>query len=94
MQEIQEENLEIYTAKDGIEAIDIAVKEKPNLIFLDIMMPGKSGYDVCNEIKNKYNLNQIYIIMLTAKGQEVDKKEPCRLVPICISPNPLTRIIS
>lgn len=64
----------ILTSKNGTEALEIIKKEKPDLVFLDVMMPKLSGLDVCRIIKNEFKFNNIYIIMLTAKGQEFDKK--------------------
>ena len=49
-------------------------KKDPNLVLLDIMMPKLNGFDVCNKVKNELNMKDVYIIMLTAKGQEFDKK--------------------
>ena len=51
----------------------IAKEEKPSLMFLDIMMPGINGYEVCSQLKNSPDTRNIIIIMLTAKGQESDK---------------------
>ncbi len=59
------------SARDGQEALSLYSSEKPDLILLDIMIPEKSGYDVCREIR-KQDQN-IPILMLTAKGQEIDK---------------------
>lgn len=64
----------ILTSKNGTEALEIIRKEKPDLVFLDVMMPKLSGLDVCRIIRNEFKFNNIYIIMLTAKGQEFDKK--------------------
>ena len=50
-------------------------ESKPNLIFLDIMMPKKNGYEVCQEIKADSQLQDIYVIMLSAKGQEADREK-------------------
>ncbi|MDJ1183584.1 response regulator transcription factor [Roseofilum casamattae] len=69
-----ENNAIILTAKNGREALDIIYAEKPDLVFLDVMMPKMSGLEVCQQVKEDGNLNNIYIIMLTAKGQEFDKK--------------------
>ena len=69
-------NKEGYTvdwAKDGEEALAKVVHSKPDLMFLDIMMPKKNGYEVCEEIKSSQDTSDIYVIMLTAKGQESDK---------------------
>lgn len=64
---------DVLTALNGIEALKLARGEKPALIFLDIMMPGMNGYEVCSQLKNDPETKDIIIIMLTAKGQESDK---------------------
>ncbi len=58
-------------AEDGITGITLVYKEKPDLILLDIMLPGKDGYEICRELRSE-DIN-IPIIMLTAKSEEVDK---------------------
>jgi DNA-binding response OmpR family regulator len=65
------EGYEVCEAKDGKTALSLYESEKPTLILLDIMIPEKSGYDVCREIRKKDPMTPI--LMLTAKGQEVDK---------------------
>lgn len=62
---------ETLEAEDGITGITLAYKEKPDLILLDIMLPGKDGYEICRELRSE-DIN-IPIIMLTAKSEEVDK---------------------
>lgn len=62
---------EAVEAEDGITGITLAYKEKPDLILLDIMLPGKDGYEICRELRSE-GIN-IPIIMLTAKSEEVDK---------------------
>ena len=64
---------ETFIATDGIEAVRIAKEEKPNLILLDLMIPGMDGFDVCKEIKKDKEMKNTSIIMLTAKGEELDK---------------------
>lgn len=64
------EGYEVLTARNGQDGLTKALKELPNLIILDIMMPGMSGWDVCRELRKK-GMN-VPIIMLTARGQEVD----------------------
>jgi len=65
------EGFVVSAAKDGNEALSLDEMQKPDLILLDIMIPDKSGYDVCREIRKQ---NQsVPILMLTAKGQEIDK---------------------
>jgi len=69
-----EDDVELLTAKNGLEALDIIKEEKPDLVFLDVMMPKMSGLEVCNTVKNELGMQAVYIIMLTAKGQEYDKQ--------------------
>ncbi len=66
----------IFQAGTGPEAIEIAEREKPDLMFLDVMMPegGMDGFDVCAQLKNDPKTDGITIIMLTALGQEEDKE--------------------
>jgi len=55
------------------EALDMALKEKPDIIFLDVTMPGLDGRDVCKKIRNTPGDEIMYIIMLTAKNQQFDR---------------------
>ena len=68
---LEAEGYAVATAEDGAEALRVYAGEKPTLVLLDIMIPEKSGYDVCREIRKSDSLTPI--LMLTAKGQEVDK---------------------
>lgn len=70
---LSKEGYEIDSATNGEEALEKIRQSKPNLVFLDVMMPKKNGYDVCREVKADPSLRDVYIIMLTAKGQAVDK---------------------
>src|ERR1700729_124948 len=65
------EGYEVITARDGIEGLDRALQESPDLVVLDVMMPRMSGLEVCRQLRAKRP--SIPIIMLTARGQEVDK---------------------
>lgn len=69
-----EDEVELLTAKNGIEALEIIKLEKPNLVFLDVMMPKMNGLEVCQRVKQELGMQDVYIIMLTAKGQEFDKQ--------------------
>lgn len=75
LERFQSSGVRILTARDGIEAFEIAQSSKPDLILLDIMMPGMSGYEVCERIKNDDELNHAYIIMVSAKTQANDRKQ-------------------
>ena len=72
---LRKEGYEVEVASNGEEAINKAVQLKPNVMLLDIMMPKKNGYEVCQEVREDPDLRDIYIIMLTAKGQEVDREK-------------------
>ncbi len=72
---IDDEELEILEATDGVEGLQIAKKERPDLIFLDIMIPKIDGFEVCQKLKEDPSFKNTYIIMLTAKGQVVDKEK-------------------
>jgi len=73
LEEIEEE-FELYRAKDGEEALKIILQERPNIVFLDVMMPGLTGYEVLDKIKDKDELKGIKIILLTAKGSTEEIK--------------------
>ena len=75
LEDFKDNDVEIFTAKDGQEGLEIIKDEQPNLVFLDVMMPKMNGFDVCQAVKHELNLQDVYIIMLTAKGQEFDKKK-------------------
>ncbi len=66
---------ETIAAKDGREALKMIEKEKPDLVFLDVMMPYLNGYEVCRKIRQDPQNDDLYIIMLTAKGQDRDRKK-------------------
>lgn len=67
---LEKEGFEIVMAHDGDEAIEKANEEQPDMVLLDIMLPGKDGLEVCREIRKNYEMP---IIMLTAKDSEIDK---------------------
>ena len=62
----------VIKANNGIDAVRLAIEEKPKLILLDLMIPGKDGYD-CREVRSNSEIRNIPIIMLTAKSEELDK---------------------
>ncbi|MEW5946899.1 MAG: response regulator [bacterium] len=64
---------EVFTAYDGIEALDLIKKQHVDLILLDIDMPRMNGYQVCKLLKRDPNFNSIPVVMLTAKTSEADR---------------------
>lgn len=67
------EGYKVITANNGLDAFKKAKEEKPNLILLDLMLPGMDGFDVCKAVRGEKELKNTSIIMLTAKGEELDK---------------------
>ena len=72
-------NFDTIEAFGGQEALDILKKKKPDLILLDIMMPGIDGHEVCRRVKKDKKLKPIPLVMLTAKGQKSDAEEGLEL---------------
>jgi len=71
---LEDEGYELLLAKDGADTLRKVRERKPDILFLDIMMPEINGYDVCRTIKNDPDLKSIYVIMLTAKGQVAEQE--------------------
>ncbi len=69
---LEKKNYKCTSAYDGESAIRIIRESSPDLILLDLMLPGIDGLDVCRILKNKAETQDIPIIMLTAKGEESD----------------------
>jgi two-component system, OmpR family, alkaline phosphatase synthesis response regulator PhoP len=69
------EGYQTVTVMDGTAALETIREEDPDIVFIDVMMPGKNGYDVCRDIRRDTALNrQPYIIMLTARGMASERK--------------------
>jgi two-component system, OmpR family, alkaline phosphatase synthesis response regulator PhoP len=74
LEELEDEGVELLTAANGEEALEAIQAEAPRLVFLDVMMPKLSGFDVCSRVKRTLGLTDVYIVLLTAKGQEFDRQ--------------------
>ena len=70
---LQGMGFQVIEAVDGDEAIRIAGQERPDVIFLDVMMPQKNGYDVCRDLKKDSRTSEATIVMLTVKNSVKDK---------------------
>jgi DNA-binding response OmpR family regulator len=68
---LQAEGFSLAVCDQGDQAVDAVIKERPAIVLLDIMLPGKSGYDICKELRRRKM--PVLILMLTAKGQEIEK---------------------
>lgn len=72
---LKKEGFDVEIACNGEEALEKAQQSNPKILFLDVMMPIKDGYKVCKKLKSNPKTKDIYIIMLTAKGQIIDKEK-------------------
>ena len=73
LEELEDEGVEFLTAENGEQALEIIQKENPQLVFLDVMMPKMNGMEVCRRVKKELLNQNIFIVLLTAKGQELDR---------------------
>jgi two-component system, OmpR family, alkaline phosphatase synthesis response regulator PhoP len=73
LEEFEDRGVELFVAGDGKQGWALVQEQRPDMVFLDVMMPKMSGYEVCQRIKRNAALSGTYVIMLTAKGQEVDR---------------------
>ena len=74
LEELEDEGVELHIATNGEEALAAIESMQPDLVFLDVMMPKLSGFDVCERAKKVLGLTNVYIVLLTAKGQEFDRQ--------------------
>jgi two-component system, OmpR family, alkaline phosphatase synthesis response regulator PhoP len=73
LEELEDEGVEFFTAENGEDALALISEERPRLVFLDVMMPKMNGMEVCRRVKKELLLDNVYIVLLTAKGQEIDR---------------------
>jgi DNA-binding response OmpR family regulator len=75
LEDLLDEGVDLYTAADGNEALAAIAAQRPDLVFLDVMMPGRSGLDVCRAARADPATAGSHIVLLTAKGQAHDREE-------------------
>lgn len=69
---MRREGFDVHVARDGQEVLDIVRRERPRLVLLDVMMPKKSGFEVCQELRSDDSVKDTLVLMLTAKGRDTD----------------------
>lgn len=69
---LKKEGFEINVATDGEAALSMAAEFRPHLVLLDVMMPKKSGFEVCEALRADPSMSELKIVMLTAKGRETE----------------------
>jgi len=72
---LKKEGFKVLETGNGLEALTLTEQERPDLIILDIMLPGLSGYEICQKIKSNENTKNIVVVILSASGQEWRKLE-------------------
>lgn len=74
LEDLEDEGVRLLSAVDGEEALETIRRELPDVVFLDVMMPRRNGFDVCAAVKADPATSGVTIVLLTAKGQEVDRQ--------------------
>lgn len=72
---LRKDGVELLFAEDGHEALRIVEQERPSVVFLDVMMLGRNGFDVCRTIKRTWRMDDVHVILLTAKCQDSDRRK-------------------
>lgn len=71
---LQREGFKVDTHLDGRTAIDAIAAKRPDIVILDVMLPGRSGYDILHDLRSREDIAEIPVLMLTARGQSRDRE--------------------
>lgn len=74
LEDVVDEGVTLLTVGDGQTALETIKERRPRLVVLDAMMPKMNGFDVCQAVRMEPALDDVYVIILTAKGQEYDRQ--------------------
>jgi two-component system alkaline phosphatase synthesis response regulator PhoP len=72
LEELEDQGVELIIAGNGMEALEAIRQYRPELVFLDVLMPKMNGFEVCEATKNQLGLRDVHIIMLTSEGQDYE----------------------
>ena len=75
LEELEDDDVVLLTAPDGEVALDVVANQRPDLVFLDVTMPKRNGFEVCRAIKSDPTTAGTTVFLLTAKGQAYDRDE-------------------
>jgi len=70
---LEQEGCQVLTAANGVEGLKMALEEKPDIIVLDVMLPGMDGFELCHRLRNEASTAKLPIMMLSVKGRESDR---------------------
>ena len=87
------EGFEIIAASNGLEGLRKARQEKPDLIVLDVMLPGLDGFEICHRLRSEEPTAKLPILMLSAKGQDADKTTAARVGASVFLSKPVDRVV-
>ena len=73
LEDLEDKGVELLTARNGKETLEVIKKQRPELVLLDVMMPDISGFEICNIVKNELGMKDTYIMILTARNQEIEE---------------------
>ena len=74
LEDLEEQGVDLLTVDNGADALSLIRDEKPQLVFLDVMLPKMNGFDVCRAVRRDLKEKDTFIVLLTAKGQEYDRQ--------------------
>ena len=75
LEDLEDEGVELLVGKNGEEGLNLILEHLPQLVFMDVMMPKMSGFEVCKTVKLDKQIENVHIVLLTAKGQELDREK-------------------
>lgn len=75
LEDFEDDGVELLFASDGAAALQTIRDERPDLVYLDVMMPAMNGFDVCRAVRSEAAIAETHIVILTAKGQEFDRRQ-------------------
>lgn len=74
LEDLEDEGVTLLASSEGEDALGLIRSVHPQLVFLDVMLPKLDGFEVCRRVKKDWGFNDVYVVMLTAKGQEYDRQ--------------------
>lgn len=75
LEDLEDDGVTLLVVDNGADALRVARAEHPCVIFLDVMLPEVDGFTVCRTIKQEWGVEGVYIVLLTAKGQAIDRQQ-------------------